>query len=278
MNDLLHSLSELPLYMQWNLGLLGGSYMLCLFLLGLGMICQLFRRSAQQLPPLSASDFPNGWDTLYTFFFLAAFSSLSITEIDAGGASENRLQGFSYGAVLIQILIYLPMLLRYLSLPRAERVASKKSEIIGIGVVVFGTLAIGGIYEHSGVFQWLLKASGSPMYQDTVQYMHDQELSSTLPLIIMAVVAAPFCEECCFRGFLYGILRKRIGRWAAAGASALLFGAVHMALGQMLPLVIFALLQCILYEKTRSLRAPIIAHMLFNLLGTLGAIFFYSEP
>ena len=56
--------------------------------------------------------------------------------------------------------------------------------------------------------------------------------------------------------------------------SSLLFAAVHMALNSILPLIVFAMLQCFIYQKSKSLRAPIIAHAMFNFTELLLIILF----
>ena len=79
-----------------------------------------------------------------------------------------------------------------------------------------------------------------------------------------AVVAAPLCEEVVFRGYLYPVMKKYAGIFAAALCSSLIFAAAHGNLTAMLPLFIFGGILVFLYEKTGSLWAPIAAHFCFN--------------
>ena len=45
--------------------------------------------------------------------------------------------------------------------------------------------------------------------------------------ILLIAIAAPISEEVCFRGMLFGGLRERLPRLAAALISGLIFGALH---------------------------------------------------
>ena len=84
--------------------------------------------------------------------------------------------------------------------------------------------------------------------------------------ILLVVIAAPISEEVCFRGMLFGGLRERLPRWAAALISAAIFGALHAITGisAVPPLIAFGLILALLYEKTGSIVPGILLHMLNN--------------
>jgi CAAX protease family protein len=93
------------------------------------------------------------------------------------------------------------------------------------------------------------------------------ESFGTLPVqILLIVIAAPISEEICFRGMLFGGLRERMPRIAAALISAVIFGALHALTGlsAVPPLMIFGFVLCLLYERTGSIVPGIILHMLNN--------------
>lgn len=90
-------------------------------------------------------------------------------------------------------------------------------------------------------------------------------------LFVSVVLVAPLAEELFYRGMLFGLLRRR-GFWVAAIASSILFGAAHLSLTLFLPLALTGFGLAIIYERTRTLWAPTIAHAVFNgvaLLATL---------
>jgi membrane protease YdiL (CAAX protease family) len=95
----------------------------------------------------------------------------------------------------------------------------------------------------------------------------------TVPLqILLIVIAAPISEEVCFRGLLFGGLRERWPRIAAALISGLIFGGLHATTGisAVPPLIMFGFVLALLYEKTGSIVPAIILHMLNNSVALLG--------
>ena len=90
-----------------------------------------------------------------------------------------------------------------------------------------------------------------------------------IPIAIVAVVFAPICEEIAFRGFLFGGLRRAMRfRWAAI-ASGVLFGLVHVDPIRLVGLSITGVMLAGLYERRRTLVAPIAAHFTVNLIAVL---------
>jgi membrane protease YdiL (CAAX protease family) len=95
----------------------------------------------------------------------------------------------------------------------------------------------------------------------------------TVPVqILLIVIAAPISEEVCFRGMLFGGLRERWPRIAAALVSGLIFGGLHALTGlsAVPPLIAFGFILALLYEKTGSIVPGILLHMLNNSVALLG--------
>ena len=90
--------------------------------------------------------------------------------------------------------------------------------------------------------------------------------------ILLIAIAAPISEEVCFRGMLFGGLRERWPRLAAALLSGLIFGALHAFTGitAVPPLIAFGFILSLLYEKTGSIVPGILLHMLNNSVALLG--------
>lgn len=74
----------------------------------------------------------------------------------------------------------------------------------------------------------------------------------------------PVFEEIFFRGYLFGALRKRWGILCAVLLSALLFSIIHFNAGVLLPVFGLGVLLAYVYERTGSLIAPIVIHVLQN--------------
>ncbi len=105
--------------------------------------------------------------------------------------------------------------------------------------------------------------------------------ASYIPMIIAIVVIAPIAEELFFRGFLHTFLRSRIGVKAALLVSASLFAAIHFAPAQKLgnitligALFVLGWFLGFLFEKNKSLFAPIGLHMTFNALSLCNLVIF----
>ncbi len=124
--------------------------------------------------------------------------------------------------------------------------------------------AVGAYLLFSAVYVALF---GSPHQKDIA------ESFGTVPVqVLLIVVAAPISEEVCFRGMLFGGLRTRLPRLAAALISAVIFGGLHALTGvsAVPPLIFFGFLLALLYEKTGSIVPGILLHMLNNSVALLG--------
>lgn len=98
------------------------------------------------------------------------------------------------------------------------------------------------------------------------------ETFGTVPVqILLIVIAAPIAEEVCFRGLLFGGLRERWPRLAAALLSGLIFGGLHALTGlSAVPaLIAFGFILALLYEKTGSIVPGILLHLLNNSVALL---------
>jgi uncharacterized protein len=90
--------------------------------------------------------------------------------------------------------------------------------------------------------------------------------------VLLIVIAAPISEEVCFRGMLFGGLRRSLTRIPAALVAGLVFGGLHALTGvtAVPPLIAFGFILSLLYEKTGSIVPGIMLHMLNNCFALLG--------
>ncbi len=132
-----------------------------------------------------------------------------------------------------------------------------------------------------GAWKWMLAAIGAYLlfaiaYTAIVGEPHQKDIAEdfgTVPVqVLLIVIAAPISEEVCFRGFLFGGLRERLPRLAAALVSGLIFGGLHATTGisAVPPLIFFGFVLALLYEKTGSIVPGILLHMLNNSIALLG--------
>jgi ABC-2 type transport system permease protein len=83
------------------------------------------------------------------------------------------------------------------------------------------------------------------------------------PMLALAVLAAPLCEEFIFRGLIFGGLRRSMGALPAMLVSAAIFAIVHPP-ASMLPVFVLGLCTAWAYERSRQLLAPMLVHALYN--------------
>jgi len=152
----------------------------------------------------------------------------------------------------------------------ARRGADFGQALLRLGVRRFRPSAVKWMFAAVGAY--LLFAIvytaifGAPEQEDIA------EAFGAVPVqVLLIVVAAPISEEVCFRGMLYGGLRERLPRVAAALIAGAIFGALHALTGlsAVPPLIAFGFVLCLLYEKTGSIVPGIILHMLNNSVALL---------
>lgn len=76
----------------------------------------------------------------------------------------------------------------------------------------------------------------------------------------------PLCEELIFRGLMFKRLRENMGFHVALLGSAMLFGIFHGNIIQSLYAFAMGILFAYLYEMYGTLKAPVLAHMITNII------------
>ena len=103
-------------------------------------------------------------------------------------------------------------------------------------------------------------------YTDTQQII---EGGGFLIQLVTAGIVAPIVEELIFRGLVYRRTKKMTGTIAAAILSATLFGVFHGNWVQAPYAFIIGIVAVFVYEKFKSIVAPIMLHMSANILSVL---------
>jgi membrane protease YdiL (CAAX protease family) len=230
-------------------------------------------------PPLSPADssgsrFPYanwgpGWAIGGVLIALGAGIAFSIPAAIAGHKANGDLTTF--GNVGVQLATALGFLLVPMAIA-GWRGASSTGEILSrLGVRRFRPSAIG--WMALAIVAYLTFAA---LYSVLILEPHQEDIAEgfgAIPVqILLIAIAAPVSEEVCFRGMLFGGLRQRLPRLAAALIAALIFGALHAVTGisAVPPLIFFGFVLCLLYEKTGSIVPGIILHVLNNSVALLG--------
>jgi membrane protease YdiL (CAAX protease family) len=133
-------------------------------------------------------------------------------------------------------------------------------------------LAFPAIYAAQWVAYSVLGPETAP--QAIVTFlMENPGWRERLAVASIAILAAPLTEELVFRGCLYGVVRQRLGRFAAIVGTSAVFALIHAHAATIPALFILAVALALLYEATGSLWAPILAHAAFNALNVVGSLY-----
>jgi membrane protease YdiL (CAAX protease family) len=213
------------------------------------------------------------WTLIPTFYgpFLAgSFIGVAL------GVSEDVSRQVTEALMLASLLVWWLVL----AAPRPYSVRATMSRplnLSGFGLVMqaaLGVACLGFIGLLSGNWRDLPRVVSSG---GTFTMNLTGPDPANLVALVMTVVVAPLVEELVFRGTLFRAWRARWNPVLALLASSLLFGALHtLQLAAFLTAVTFALL----YTRTRSLWANLLAHSMNN--GTIFAMgglhYFWASP
>ena len=145
----------------------------------------------------------------------------------------------------------------------------------GLGLPLFAGalgLAFVSLFVYNAAYRDLLHR---PIPQSMMPSFSGTSGGAIFIYVFTLVVLAPVCEEIFFRGYLYPSFRNRMGMQAAMLLNGAFFAAVHFQLPGFLPRFLIGYGLCYMYERNRTLIAPMIGHALYNgllvlLSGILG--------
>lgn len=111
-------------------------------------------------------------------------------------------------------------------------------------------------------------------YEKVVQSYNDSNI--WLRFLTLCILV-PIAEELVYRGMLYKRLKEYNEMTIAAYIAALIFGVVHMNLVQGIYATIAAVILIFVYEKYKTILAPIFLHMVINLMALISGEFVVFE-
>jgi membrane protease YdiL (CAAX protease family) len=199
---------------------------------------------------------------------LAAGVAIGIPAVIAGHKDNGDLT--TLGNVGVQLATALGFLLVPMAIA-AQRGASGMEILRRLGVRRFRPSALKWMAVAIGAY--LLFATFYSLLIVQPEQKDIAEGFGAWPVqVLLIAVAAPISEEVCFRGMLFGGLRRGLARIPAALIAGLIFGGLHALTGisAVPPLMVFGFILCLLYEKTGSIVPGILLHMLNNCVALLG--------
>jgi uncharacterized protein len=137
---------------------------------------------------------------------------------------------------------------------------------VRIGPAIGWTLLGWGAFLILSVVYFTLV--GQPEDQELTRDLNEEDsLAALIGYGMLLAFMAPLAEEVFFRGFVFGVLREKIGVAGGALTTGVVFGLVH-ATGSPLEtlgvLVILGVVLCLLYVQTGSILPCIALHALNN--------------
>jgi membrane protease YdiL (CAAX protease family) len=156
------------------------------------------------------------------------------------------------------------------------------SELTGLARLSFARAFVTGLvllifaYPLIIFADWLtarLLGSGSSRQGIIELFSGSQSMEQRVIIILLATVVAPVAEEFIFRFFLYGVIRRYLGRSIGLIVSALLFAAVHAHLPSFAPLFVLGSCFTLAYEWSGSLLVSMTMHAIFNAITLLALAF-----
>jgi membrane protease YdiL (CAAX protease family) len=216
-----------------------------------------------------------GWPEAVLAFFLALVFLSLLTLTGSSSQKVTRMRDSDLiGSAAFTIGLLL-MVAGFLRLRRFDLDALGGFSKIGF----FRTAVTGGvlmlaayplIFLADVITQRLLQKP--PEKQAIVEMFNaSSTLQQRILIIVLAVSVAPLAEEFIFRFFLYGVVKRYLGRAVGVVVSALLFAAVHAHAPSFAPLFVLGGCFAIAYEWSGSILVSMTMHAFFNAL-TLTAL------
>ena len=146
----------------------------------------------------------------------------------------------------------------------------KIGEVFGVKSIVGTILLVIGLYFFTNAFMTLADKLIPKAMEEYAMLIETAGLVSNPAItIVYAIFLGPVLEELCFRGVTYGLLEKAgLKPGVVILISGILFGAIHLILIQVLYAAFLGVFLGYLRYKYRSIKITIVAHILFNFMGT----------
>lgn len=170
-------------------------------------------------------------------------------------------------AVMVSCLIFFIWYKRYMSIRQREQVDLNKVFNLK-NIIIYLGIGIGCQLFMSG-FLSLIR----PLFKTLFAY-YDETMSSiftadTIITGVYVVILAPIIEELMLRGIFFNRLRYGLAFFSANLLQAAVFGIYHWDIIQGLYAFGIGLILGFIYEKTKTLLAPILVHVIINGSGFL---------
>ncbi len=149
--------------------------------------------------------------------------------------------------------------------PRVGPVDARRLALhVGLGVAGCVAFSVPGLVAH------LLEQDvmGTGLLPRTRNFFNATPQNLAASVVGIGVISSA-AQEVFYRGVLFRLSREQVGAIVAGIVSALLFGAFHFQAANLWWYVLFGLMAAFLYHRTGSLVAPIVMHVLYNVVQVI---------
>jgi len=176
-----------------------------------------------------------------------------------------------YGLVvtLISVIVCFPFFVHFIKKDRKYYQEKENLNIFKLNKEILFFAFLIGIFASMGISK-LVTLFPIDNILGSYQKVQTSFSENTLPLqIIVLVIAGPILEELLFRGIIFYRIKKYTDAITGAYISSIIFGIYHFNLVQGLYGAMLGILLSFVYEKQKSILAPIILHIGANLAALL---------
>ncbi|AEB74786.1 CAAX protease [Clostridium botulinum] len=202
---------------------------------------------------------------VYILVNILVFLSTLVINVDSKSAINGNLLGIINEVLLITYIIYR---LNHNNFKLKEAVIDFKNKPqFKDSLIIFILHAILALTAALGIAYIIYKINPEltkKMLNDKI-IENNGAVYDNIYAFILGVILAPIMEELIFRGIMFNRLKMRWGAGPAIIISSIIFGMLHMDLA-IIGAVLFGIMMCILYMKTRNIITTMTVHFINNLI------------
>jgi membrane protease YdiL (CAAX protease family) len=243
-----------------------------LFLTGLYVYIALIRQISARSAPADAENVRTfGVAEAVVAIILISFLLLSVIGSVSGPAGPLSTRDLVVSLILtIAVLLILVGFLKLRGLDVDTLAGFSRIGIVrAVGTGALLLLAAYPLIAAADALTRRYIGDGSSKQTIVELFNGSQTIQQRIMIIVLAVAIAPIAEEFVFRFFIYGVLRRFIGPFAALVFNALLFAAVHTHAPSFAPLLVLGACFTLAYEWSGSILVSMTMHSLFNSLSLI---------
>lgn len=209
-------------------------------------------------------------------FIYVAANSKNLSYSGAQGEVMNRavalateLSQYASEIATVGAVITIPVMCYLFRKDRIEEKMLGLNKTGKITISRFVVIAVMGIFACVAFNNLIILSSISTVSQG---YQETSRLVYQSPFLVQMLglgILVPVAEELVYRGLLFKRMRQNMPFKTAMIFSALIFGVIHGNLVQFIYAGVLGLALAYLYEKTNSLKAPVILHVAMNITSVL---------